>query len=129
MSHVLVIDDSEFDRRMILRALKCADKSILCSELDNGDKVIEALHEATPDLILLDIRMPGTDGFDVLDSIKNHEDFKSCNVVMISGSEARCDKRLAKEKGAEAYFTKPNTGAGYAALAEEISQAYLSEAA
>lgn len=129
MAHVLVIDDSEFDRRMISRALKHTNQSIECAELENGSSVIETIGQSQPDLILLDIRMPGPDGFDVLDTIKSHRQFKSCRVIMISGSDAECDREKAKIKGAKAFFTKPNTDAGYSALAKEINQAYLLTAA
>ena len=129
MAHVLVIDDSEFDRRMIMRALHRTDNSLGFEELNNGSGVLETLESSRPDLILLDIRMPGPSGFEVLDTIKGHESFNSCHVVMISGSKAKCDKQMAKEKGAAAYFPKPNSKAGYMALAEHISEAYLQIAA
>ncbi len=129
MAHVLVVDDSEFDRRMIMRALSRTDKSLGFAELSNGSGVLETLKLSLPDLILLDIRMPGPSGFEVLDAIKGHENFNSCNVVMISGSKAKCDKQMAEEKGAAAYFPKPNSKAGYMALAERISETYLQFAA
>lgn len=129
MAHILVIDDSEFDRRMIMRALRHTDKSLGFEELTNGSGVLETLQLSRPDLILLDIRMPGPSGFEVLEAIKSHESFYNCNVVMISGSKASCDKEMAKEKGAAAYFQKPNSRAGYKDLAAQISQDYLQIAA
>ena len=129
MAYILVVDDSEFDRRMIMRALKRADKSIDFAELNNGSSVVDTLRLSRPDLILLDIRMPGPSGFEVLDAIKGHHRFNDCNVVMISGSRASDDKQMAADKGALAYFTKPNTKAGYAALAAQISESYLPAAA
>jgi len=67
VAHILVIDDSEFDRRMIMRALRRMDKSLGFEELNNGSGVLETLAQSRPDLILLDIRMPGPSGFEVLD--------------------------------------------------------------
>jgi len=129
VAHILVIDDSEFDRRMIMRALRRMDKSLGFEELNNGSGVLETLAQSRPDLILLDIRMPGPSGFEVLDLIKAHERFNDCNVVMISGSKASCDKDMAKAKGAAAYFQKPNSKAGYTDIAEKISKDYLEIAA
>jgi len=129
MQRVLLIDDSEFDRRMLTRAMKHADGTLRFVELDNGRRIVETLVAVKPDLVLLDIRMPGFGGFDVLDIIKQDEVFSACNVVMISGSRAEEDKRAAKTKGAAGYYTKPHSQAGYIKIAEDIRDKFLRQAA
>ena len=128
MQRVLVIDDSEFDRRMMTRAMKHADDALRFVELDNGRRIVETLRSVRPDLVLLDIRMPGFDGFDVLKLIKQDEEFCDCNVVMISGSHADDDKSAAKIKGAAAFYTKPHSQAEYVEIAEDIRDRFLSTA-
>ena len=129
MRRVLVIDDSEFDRRMITRAMKRVDETLCFAELDNGRKIVETMHHVKPDLVLLDIRMPGFGGFDVLEIIRDDEVFCNCNVVMISGSSSDGDKMTARKKGASGYFTKPSTQVGYKKIAEDIKRQFLDQAA
>ncbi|WP_026942043.1 response regulator [Hellea balneolensis] len=129
MRRVLVIDDSEFDRRMITRAMKGVDESLSFAELDNGCKIIETMHHVKPDLVLLDIRMPGFGGFDVLDIIRADDEFQTCHVIMISGSSSDGDKRTASQKGASRYFTKPSSQVGYKQIAEDIKEQFLHYAA
>ena len=125
MQRVILIDDSEFDRRMMTRAMKHADSTLRFVELDNGRRIVETLLSVRPDLILLDISMPGFGGFDVLDIIKQDQDFKAFKVVMVSGSRADDDKNLARTKGAAGYYVKPHTKAGYNAIAEDIRDRFL----
>lgn len=125
MQRVIVIDDSEFDRRMMTRAMKHANHALKFVELDNGRRIVETLLSVRPDLILLDINMPGFGGFDVLDIIKNDEDFNAFNVVMISGSRAHYDKQKAQTKGAAGYYEKPNSKAGYSEIAADICNRFL----
>lgn len=129
MRRVLVIDDSEFDSRMIARAMKRVDDSLSFSELDNGRKIVETIYHVKPDLVLLDIRMSGFGGFDVLDIIRDEEEYGECHVVMISGSSSDGDKDMARLKGASGYFTKPCSQVGYKEIAEEIRDQFLDYAA
>ncbi|MDA8708532.1 response regulator [Hellea sp.] len=129
MPRILVIDDSEFDRRMITRAMKRVDDSLTFAELDNGRKISETMLRVRPDLVLLDIRMPGFGGFDVLEIIKDDEDFCDCHVVMISGSSSDGDKIMAVKKGASGYFTKPSSQLGYTEIAQEIKSQFFEHAA
>lgn len=129
MRRVLVIDDSEFDRRMITRAMKLVDETLSFAELDNGRKIVEVMHNVKPDLVLLDIRMPGFGGFDVLEIIRDDDEFQDCHVVMISGSSSEGDINMAHEKGASGYFTKPSSQIGYKQIAEDIKEQFLRHAA
>jgi len=129
MSQILVIDDSEFDRRMITRAMKHADKNLTFFELARGENVIDTMRLVKPDVVLLDIRMPGIGGFEVLDRIKDDSSLGDCKIIMISGSCAETDKVKSKAGGAAAYYTKPNTKFAYETMAQEIHGLYLSTAA
>ncbi len=64
--------------------------------------------EPLPDLILLDINMPGLSGFDVLEAVKADERLKSVPVVMLTSSDASADVARAYELGASGYISKPN---------------------
>ena len=71
---------------------------------DNGEQGIEILRKQRPDLVLLDILMPGRDGWSVLSEIKNDETLKDLPVIVISMLE---DDQKAQGLGASAHLTKP----------------------
>jgi len=129
MSQILVIDDSEFDRRMITRAMKSTGEDLTFQELARGESAIETMKNFKPDVVLLDIRMPGIGGFEVLSRIKKRDEFSECKVIMVSGSHAAEDRTRAKMRGATAFYTKPHTKSDYETMAREIHGLYLSAAA
>ena len=125
MQRILIIDDSAFDRRMISSAMKSNGDSFEFVELSHGKVAVETIKALGPDLTVLDIRMPGKSGFDVLDEIRAEKSLQNHKVIVMSGSSADTDKEMAAEKGASAYFTKPSSVAAYRDVASEIKHAYL----
>ena len=101
---ILIVDDSAF-MRTILKDLvsqsKWAGSEIL--EAENGDEAVAQCQASKPDLLLLDIVMPGKDGIEVLKEIG----FNSPSVVIVSsmGQESIIDQ--AKSLGAKDYIVKP----------------------
>ncbi len=125
MKRILIIDDSAFDRRMISSAMKTVGTPFEFIELSHGKVALETIKETQPDLTVLDIRMPGKSGFDLLDEIRAEKSLKDLKVIIMSGSNADIDKALATEKGATDYFTKPNSVAAYRDVASRIKESYL----
>jgi CheY-like chemotaxis protein len=113
---VLLADDSEDDRFLIGRAFRRSPDFDLVHEVDTGDQVIDYLSGAgeyadramypLPDLLLLDLKMPRTDGFDVLQWL-NGSKVKPPRVVVFSSSPLPRDVRRALELGADSYQLKP----------------------
>lgn len=129
MQNVLVIDDSEFDRRMIVSAMKKTCDGVRCVELSHGENVLEVMRSAAPSITIVDIRMPGMSGWDVLDKIKADETLCDFNVVMMSGSHSEEDVSLASKKGANGFYTKPHKQSDYRLVATEIRDMYFNTAA
>ncbi len=129
MQNILVIDDSEFDRRMIVSAMKSACDDVRCVELSEGAKVLEIMRSEVPKLTILDIRMPGMSGWEVLDKIKSDETLSDFNVVMMSGSHSEEDIEMASQKGADGFYTKPHKQSDYRLVATDIKNSYFSTAA
>ena len=129
MQNILVIDDSEFDRRMIVSAMKSACNDVRCVELSQGDSVLEIMRSEEPSLTIVDIRMPGMSGWEVLDKIKADEALCGLNVVMMSGSHSDDDIEMANQKGADGFYTKPHKQSDYRLVAKDIKNSYLSTAA
>lgn len=102
---ILVVDDHPDIRRLLTAAL---GGSYRIFEADSGQAAIEALHQHRPDLVLLDIMMPGeVDGMQVLDTIRKLPQTRNTLVAMISARGQVDDLNLADRRGADAYFVKP----------------------
>lgn len=69
-----------------------------------GDEAVEAAKAFEPDLILLDIMLPGIDGFNVCRQVRQYMD---CPIIMLTAKDAEIDKVLGLELGADDYVTKP----------------------
>ena len=73
----------------------------------NGKELKKALKEETPDLILLDIMLPGEDGYAVLEYLKGRPDTQDIPVIMVPANVAEYDKVRGLEGGADDFITKP----------------------
>ena len=72
-----------------------------------GRELREALKEEIPELILLDIMLPGEDGYEILERLKKSSDTRNIPVIMVTAKEAEFDKVRGLEAGADDYITKP----------------------
>lgn len=89
--------------------------------LDHMDQV-KAGDRPMPALVLLDLRMPGMDGFEVLQRIRSQPTFGEVPViVMFSNSDALTDMRRAADLGANDYRVKPTSSDGYIAIFNELA--------
>lgn len=122
---ILIIDDSEFDRRMVTLAMESTGSPLHYYEFSDGKDALTTIREFQPDLTLLDIRLPGKSGFDVLSDIRGDNGLKTLRVVLVSGSKADCDRDRAMEMGACAYYQKPHRREYYASMADEINREFL----
>jgi DNA-binding NarL/FixJ family response regulator len=106
MPKILIVDDSTFERKTVGDMLKRSGyPSVL--EAEDGEKGLEAYERETPDLVLLDIRMPGLSGVEVLQRlIQKHP---SANVVMVSIIRDQASIDECMKLGAKGYVNKPVT--------------------
>lgn len=101
---VLIVDDQMPMRQILKTVLNKAGYRVV-AEATNGQKAIELNRAFKPDLICLDITMPGLDGIDTLKVLK--EDHPEATVVMVTGHSNRKDIEAAVEAGASGYIVKP----------------------
>ena len=80
-----------------------------------------------PDLVLLDLKMPRLDGFEVLQWLRANPDTRSLPVVVLAGSSFRADVRRALELGANSYATKPATFNELEVLVDQIADVWLAQ--
>ena len=103
--HVLVVDDDALNRRLVTATL--AREGIRTTQANDGAQALEAIREDPPDVVLLDIEMPGIDGFEVLERIKADEATRHLPVIMISGLDDTQSVVRCLEAGADDFLPKP----------------------
>jgi two-component system sensor histidine kinase EvgS len=83
-ANVLIVDDVTYNRDLVKSYLEKYD--LVLYEVDNGEKAIEASMQIKPDIILMDIRMPGINGYEATEIIKSREETKSIPVIALTAS-------------------------------------------
>jgi len=104
---VLVIDDDRFLAQIYILTLKKVGYEVLLME--NGTDGLEAAKKEKPDAIILDILMPGIDGFQVLRELKKSEKTKDIPVIMLTSLSQKEDEEMGMRGGAQAFLTKSTT--------------------
>jgi DNA-binding response OmpR family regulator len=104
MAKILIIEDDPYVQRMYQRMFSRKNYELLIAA--NGESGIAMAKERTPNLILLDIMLPGLDGLEVLKKLKAENETKDIPVLMLTnlGDQATVDK--AKALGADFYMVK-----------------------
>jgi two-component system LytT family response regulator len=85
--HVLVVDDEAPARRKILRLLRSERGVQVVGEADSGESAISAIERHKPDLVFLDVQMPGADGFDVVHGISDAANTKMPRFVFVTAHD------------------------------------------
>lgn len=102
---VLVVDDQEANMRVVGQLLARAGFEIVPAL--SGEQALERVNATPPDLILLDMRMPGMSGFDVLQKLKDTPATRDIPVIFLTADHDRENVALALAAGAVDYITKP----------------------
>lgn len=102
---ILVIDDDQ-DLAMGLRVRLRANNFATVFATDAVSAISQAKNE-TPNLILLDLGLPGGDGFLVMERLNNIESLASIPIIVLSARDPQANKERALAAGAKAYFQKP----------------------
>jgi CheY-like chemotaxis protein len=103
---VLIADDEEYIRIHIAKGLRSRGLNVL--EAGSGDDVLELIKKK-PHVIILDIQMPGLNGFEVAGMLKEREDTKHIPLILLSARAQESDIEKGYEMGADYYLTKPIT--------------------
>jgi len=103
---VVVADDDEDIRSLIVIAVRKANLT-LCADLPDGISALAAVREHKPDLVLLDVSMPGLTGLEVASAIRAEPELASAMVFILSAAVDDTAVAAGFAAGADAYMTKP----------------------
>lgn len=104
MTRVLIADDERLFAEALELILESDDRIEVVGRAHSGAEAISLTGELDPDVVLMDLSMPGLDGFEAIAAIVARH--PGCRVVVLSGSADPDDIRKAEEAGATSYLTK-----------------------
>ena len=104
---ILVVDDDEDLRILARKALGRAGHEVI--EADNGEEGLRLVESRKPNLVLLDLNMPGMDGFEVLKALRASEAGKSLPVIVLTALGDEESARNSFQSGATDFLAKPFT--------------------
>ncbi len=103
----MIVDDEEVILDMLEQVLESGGEKLKIVRVQSGVAALLMIGECRPDLLILDIRMPGMDGFEVCRKLKTGAHTQQIKIVAISGDHAPSVQDRILEAGADLFFTKP----------------------
>ena len=133
---ILLVEDNHMDVVLTLDAFREAKLGNKINVARNGQEALDYLFGREkyanrdvypmPALILLDLKMPGVDGFEVLRQIKNAEILKRIPVIILTSSKEEGDRALSYDIGANSYLLKPVSFDGFVDVVRKIDDYWFS---
>lgn len=102
---ILLIEDDPIAAKLVGHQLRRAGYQVLSAT--NGVQGLKMIKANSPDLLLLDLMLPGLDGFEVLNRLRADPQTADMPVIIVSAKSQPADKQMAQRVGADAYLTKP----------------------
>ena len=105
MARVLVVDDSPTDVLNLRKMLEKHGHEV--SESTSGEDAVARVASEQPDAVIMDVVMPGLNGFQATRTLSRNPDTANIPVIVVSSKSQETDKLWAKRQGARAYIVKP----------------------
>ncbi|MDP9085006.1 MAG: response regulator, partial [Pseudomonadota bacterium] len=105
LPRILIVDDERHNRQLL--EIMLARQGFDLVSAASGEEALAFVAQKPPDVILLDVMMPGTDGYAVADQIKNNFATKNIPIIMITALNSRDARMQALSAGAEDFLSKP----------------------
>ena len=102
---ILIVDDDPNSLEIVRTYLEARGYRVATA--NDGKEALARIEELRPSLVLLDVMMPGMDGWEVARVIKNHPDFGTVRIVMLTARSDFTDKQQGLRSGADDYIVKP----------------------
>ena len=134
-AHILLVEDNRLDIELTLDAFKEARLGNSVYVAKNGVEALDYLfgqkqygdreQYPLPDIILLDLKMPGIDGFEVLRRVKAEPEVKRIPVIILTSSREEGDLALSYDCGANSYLVKPVSFEGFLKVVQQVQDYWL----
>lgn len=105
MAKILVVEDSQTEARLFTQLLQKHGHEVVLAK--NGEMGVEKAKETLPDLVLMDVVMPGLNGFQATRQITRGDTTKHIPVVIVTTKDQETDRVWGTRQGAAAFLTKP----------------------
>jgi twitching motility two-component system response regulator PilG len=115
---ILVVEDEE--SLLKLETILFTSKGYEVDGVRDGGDALEAISRKRPDLVVLDVMLPGQDGFEVCRAIKDDPVTNSIPVLMLTAKKSSVDLERGRRAGADAYHTKPIKSVKVLEVIEEL---------
>ena len=124
---VLLVEDNPADVFLVVRAFEAAHVSAKLIGARDGDEALDLLADAMPDLVLLDLRLAGSDGLELLAQVRRMPEHRHLPVVVLTSSPAEVDRSQSLALGADGFVTKPSTFEGLVGFVRELVERYRNQ--
>ncbi len=119
MGLVLIVEDNSFFRQSLKEMLELHFPELTVEEASNGDEALMVLQKTHPDLIFMDIKLPGRNGLELTRTIKKND--SEANVIILTSYDIPEYREAASQSGASHFFTKGNTDSAEIAAAVQAT--------
>ena len=123
---VLVVEDNPADIDLLKECLDIENLPITIDYVHDGNAAMAFLYRGRPDIVILDLNLPGLSGYDVLARIRDDQSLRHTPVLILTHSEAQSDIYKTYVLGANCYITKPATLQGFRHVVRQIDRFWFS---
>ncbi len=117
---MLLVDDDPNEALFLRHAFAANGGTVDIRHAESGEVALAEIARESPDLVLLDLSMPGMDGYDVLERLRAAEATRILPTLIFSSSDRDEDIRRSYREQANAYVVKPRSSEGYRDLARTL---------
>lgn len=136
LAHILLVEDNRMDIELTMDAFREAKLLNTIQVVTDGQEALDYLlgrgrfvdrrAYPMPNIILLDLKLPGLDGFEVLSQIKTTPILKRIPVIILTSSKEEGDRALSYDRGANSYLVKPVSFDGFLDIVRQVNGYWLS---